>query len=92
MDTRNLWHEKAGARYIYYVLSLAWLLELIHPLPPSLSLTMTLHHDPNRYSHLKRNLTLTLTDRFYESRWQNMLMLPIVTTKGTYVLTVAGHP
>ena len=29
-----LWQEKAGARYMYYVLSLAWLLELIH-LPPS---------------------------------------------------------
>ena len=28
-----LWHEKAGAWYMYYVLSLAWLLELIHPLP-----------------------------------------------------------
>ena len=28
-----LWHEEAGARYMYYVLRLAWLLELIHPLP-----------------------------------------------------------
>ena len=28
-----LWHEKAGARYVYYVLSLVWPLELIHPLP-----------------------------------------------------------
>ena len=26
------WHEKAGARHMYYVLSLSWLLELIHPL------------------------------------------------------------
>ena len=29
----SLWHEKAGARYMYYVLSLACLLDLIHPLP-----------------------------------------------------------
>ena len=28
-----LWHETAGARYMYFVLSLSWLLELIHPLP-----------------------------------------------------------
>ena len=28
-----LWHEKAGARYMFYVLSLGWLLELFHPLP-----------------------------------------------------------
>ena len=28
-----LCQEKAGARYMYYVLSLAWLLELIRPLP-----------------------------------------------------------
>ena len=28
-----LWQEKAGARYMYYVLSLAWLLEQIQPLP-----------------------------------------------------------
>ena len=28
-----LWQEKAGARYLYYVLSLAWLLELILPPP-----------------------------------------------------------
>ena len=33
-----LWQEKAEARYMYYVLSLAWLIELIPPLPPSLSL------------------------------------------------------
>ena len=25
-----LWQAKAGARHMYYVLSLAWLLELIH--------------------------------------------------------------
>ena len=31
MDTM-LWQEKAGARYMYYVLSLAWLRELT-PLP-----------------------------------------------------------
>ena len=34
-----LWQEKAGARYMYYVLSLAWLLELIPP-HPSLSLNV----------------------------------------------------
>ena len=28
-----LWHEEAGARYMYYVLSLVRLLEMIHPLP-----------------------------------------------------------
>ena len=28
-----LWQEKAGARYMYYVLSLAWPRELIHPHP-----------------------------------------------------------
>ena len=37
-----LWQKKAGAHYIYYVLSLAWLLELIHPPPPSLSLSLSL--------------------------------------------------
>ena len=26
-----LWQEKAGARYMYYLLILAWLLELIQP-------------------------------------------------------------
>ena len=29
-----LWQEKAGAYYMYYVLSPAWLLELIQPPPP----------------------------------------------------------
>ena len=29
-----LWQDKAGARYMYYVLSLVWLLELNLP-PPS---------------------------------------------------------
>ena len=28
-----LWYDEAGARYMYYVLSLAWPLELIQPLP-----------------------------------------------------------
>ena len=31
-----LWDEKVGARYMHYVLSLAWLLELIL-LPPLLT-------------------------------------------------------
>ena len=37
-----LWHEKAGDRYMYYVLSLdlVWLLERI--LPPALRLSLTL--------------------------------------------------
>ena len=26
-----LWQEKSGVRYMYYVLILAWLLELINP-------------------------------------------------------------
>ena len=37
-----MWHEEAGARYMYYVLSLAWLLELIHPLALSLVLSLAL--------------------------------------------------
>ena len=30
-------------------------------------------------------------ERFDDAQWQNMLMLPIVTTNGTFVLTVAGY-
>ena len=35
-----LWHEKAGAQYMYYVLSLVWL-DPPTP-PPSLSLSLSL--------------------------------------------------
>ena len=39
-----LWQQRAGARYMHYVLSLAWLLELTPPrLPPSLSLSLRLN-------------------------------------------------
>ena len=37
----TLWQGKAGAHYMYYVLSLAWLLEVISPNPNP-------NHNPNR--------------------------------------------
>ena len=40
-----LWQEKAGARYMYYIPSLAWLLEQI-PLHPNLSLSLSLSLQP----------------------------------------------
>ena len=36
-----LWQEIAGARYMYYVQSLSWLLELILFPSPSLSLSLS---------------------------------------------------
>ena len=57
----TLLHDQAGARCMYYVLSLAWRLELIHPNPnPNPTLTLSLS--------LSLTLTLTLTRSRSRSR------------------------
>ena len=52
-----LWQEKAGARYMYYVPSLAWLPELSLP-PPSRNTNRRLQPRPS--PSLTLSLTLTL--------------------------------